>query len=82
MFRLLQSRARSPVQGGAPIQFEHGPGMKLDSRDFAIRTLFLVAGGVAAILLSLKGYGAALPAVAFGGAIGAVFAASVKPAEE
>lgn len=56
--------------------------MKYDSRDFAIRTLFLVAGGVAAVLLSLKGYGAALPAVAFGGAIGAVFAASVKPAEE
>jgi hypothetical protein len=56
--------------------------MKPDLRDYAIRTLFLVAGGVAAALLALKGYGAALPAVALGGAIGAIFAARVQPTPE
>lgn len=57
--------------------------MKLDSRDFAIRALFLVAGGVAAALLALEGYGTALPAVAAGGAIGAFFASRVQqPFEE
>jgi hypothetical protein len=56
--------------------------MKSDYRDYAIRSLFLVAGGVAAALLALKGYGTALPAVALGGALGAFFAARVHPAEE
>jgi hypothetical protein len=56
--------------------------MRYDSRDFALRVLFLTAGGVAALLLSLKGYGAALPAVAVGGALGAFFAARVQPGEE
>jgi hypothetical protein len=51
--------------------------MKYDYRDFALRALFLTAGGVAALLLTLKGYGAALPAVAVGGALGAFFAARV-----
>lgn len=72
---LLQSRA-AVVQAAGPL-------MKHDYRDFALRVLFLTAGGVAALLLSLKGYGAALPAVAFGGALGAVFAASVgQPTRE
>jgi hypothetical protein len=57
--------------------------MRYDYRDFALRALFLTAGGVAALLLSFQGYGAALPAVAFGGALGAVFAASVgQPSQE
>lgn len=57
--------------------------MKHDYRDVAIRTLFLTAGGVAALLLALKGYGSALPAVAFGGALGAVFAgAATRVSEE
>lgn len=56
--------------------------MNYDSRDFAIRTLFLVAGGLAAAVLALKGYGAALPAVALGGALGAVFAAGVQQTTE
>ena len=56
--------------------------MKYDSRDLAIRTLFLTAGGLAALLLALKGYGAALPAVAFGGALGALFAAGTQTSEE
>lgn len=40
--------------------------MRYDYRDFALRALFLTAGGVAALLLALKGYGTALPAVALG----------------
>jgi hypothetical protein len=56
--------------------------MRHDLQDFALRALFLVAGGVAALLLTLKGYGAALPAVAVGGALGAFFAARVQPSEE
>jgi hypothetical protein len=57
--------------------------MKHDLRDFALRALFLTAGGLAALLLTLKGYGAALPAVAVGGALGAFFAARVQqPSEE
>lgn len=57
--------------------------MRYDFRDYALRALFLTAGGVAALLLSLKGYGVALPAVAIGGALGAFFAARVQqPTEE
>ena len=56
--------------------------MKHDYRDFAIRSLILVAGGLAATLLALKGYGTALPAVALGGALGAFFAARLQPTEE
>ena len=48
--------------------------MRYDYRDFALRALFLTAGGVAALLLALKGYGTALPAVALGGALGAFIA--------
>jgi hypothetical protein len=55
--------------------------MRYDYRDFALRALFLTAGGVAALLLAMKGYGAALPAVALGGALGAFFAARVKTSE-
>ena len=56
--------------------------MRLDARDYATRALFLAAGGIAALLLALKGYGAAIPAVALGGALGAFFAARVQPAPE
>ncbi|HYI11570.1 MAG TPA: hypothetical protein VEK57_21110 [Thermoanaerobaculia bacterium] len=56
--------------------------MKYDSQDVALRTLFLVAGGVAALLLAMKGYGEALPGVAIGGAIGAFFAAKAQPQQE
>ena len=48
--------------------------MTHDSRDFALRALILVAGGLSAILLAMKGHGEALPAVAIGGALGAFFA--------
>ena len=56
--------------------------MRYDLQDFVLRALFLIAGGVAALLLSREGYGAALPAVALGGGLGAFFAASFEPTEE
>jgi len=56
--------------------------MKYDIRDFALRTLIVVAGGISALLLAMKGYGEALPAVALGGALGAVFAGRVQPSED
>ena len=38
--------------------------------DFALRALIVFAGGLAAVLLSLKGQGQALPALAVGGTLG------------
>ena len=52
--------------------------MKHDLRDLALRSLILVAGGLSALLLALKGHGEALPAVAVGGALGAFFATRVQ----
>jgi hypothetical protein len=45
--------------------------MKLDLQDIALRLLFLLAGGIAAVVLALKGYGVALPGLAIGGMLGA-----------
>ena len=56
--------------------------MRPETQDFVLRALILIAGGLAATLLTLKGYGQALPAVAVGGALGAFFAAHVQPASE
>ena len=55
--------------------------MRNDLLDVTLRTLILVAGGVAALLLAREGYGPALPAVAVGGALGAVFASRVQPTQ-
>ncbi|HUP61760.1 MAG TPA: hypothetical protein VNA69_15215 [Thermoanaerobaculia bacterium] len=55
--------------------------MNLDLRDFALRALILLAGGIAAFLLAREGYGQALPAVAVGGALGAFFAARLQTSE-
>ncbi|HEX6159977.1 MAG TPA: hypothetical protein VF111_07410 [Thermoanaerobaculia bacterium] len=57
--------------------------MKLDLQDLSIRALFLLAGGIAAVILTMQGHGEALPAVAVGGGLGAWFAARVQgPANE
>jgi hypothetical protein len=50
--------------------------------DFALRTLIVVAGGLAALLLALKGQGQALPALAVGGTLGACMMARFGPSEE
>jgi hypothetical protein len=62
----------------AAVQSAHSITMNHDLRDFALRVLILLAGGIAAVILSMKGYGTALPAVAVGGALGAFFAARVQ----
>ena len=56
--------------------------MKYDYRDFALRAVFLTAGGIAALLLAIEGYGTALPAVALGGALGAFIVSCGQPREE
>jgi small-conductance mechanosensitive channel len=55
--------------------------MKFDLQDVALRTLILVAGGLAALLLVLKGQGQALPALAVGGTVGACVMARFGPTE-
>ncbi len=56
--------------------------MTHDLRDFVLRALILVAGGLSAVLLVLKGHGEALPAVAIGGALGAFFATRAQQTSE
>jgi hypothetical protein len=56
--------------------------MKHDLQDYALRTLILIAGGLAALLLTLKGHGQALPAVAVGGALGAFFVSRTQPSRD
>lgn len=50
--------------------------------DFALRTLIVLAGGLAALLLALKGQGQVLPALALGGTLGACMMARFGPSEE
>ena len=58
-----------------------GRPMKLN-QDFALRALIVLAGGLAAALLALKGQGQALPALAVGGTLGAFMMARFGPSEE
>ena len=55
---------------------------KINFQDFALRTLIVVAGAVAAALFILKGQGAALPALALGGTLGACAMARYGPSAE
>jgi hypothetical protein len=55
--------------------------MNLDLRDYALRGLILLAGGLSALLLTMQGHGLALPAVAIGGALGALCASKLQSAE-
>jgi hypothetical protein len=56
--------------------------MRFDLQDVALRTLIVVAGGLAAVLLVLKGQGQALPALAVGGTLGACVMARFGPTEQ
>jgi hypothetical protein len=56
--------------------------IRFDLQDVALRTLILVAGGLAAVLLALKGQGQALPALAVGGTLGACVMARFGPDEQ
>lgn len=42
-----------------------------DRRDYALRTLIVVAGALSAALLAMKGQAAAIPSLAVGGTLGA-----------
>jgi hypothetical protein len=55
---------------------------RLDVRDYALRALIVLSGGVAAVLLSLKGQGQALPALAAGATMGVVLMARFGTSEE
>jgi hypothetical protein len=50
--------------------------------DLALRTLIVLAGGLAALVLTLKGQGQALPALALGGTLGACMMARFGPSED
>lgn len=52
---------------------------KFDLQDLALRTLIVLAGGIAATLFILKGQGEALPALALGGTLGAFAMARYGP---
>jgi hypothetical protein len=56
--------------------------MKLELQDLALRALIVVAGSVAAVLLVIKGQAQALPALAVGATLGAVFAGRVGESAE
>ena len=51
-------------------------------QDVALRTLIVLAGGVAAVLFILKGQAEALPALAVGATLGTVAMARFGPSEE
>jgi len=50
--------------------------------DLTLRALIVLAGGLAALLLALKGQGQALPALAVGGTLGACMMARFGPSED
>ena len=60
------------------------PHMKtpVDLQDVTLRVLIFVAGGLAAVLLALKGEADALPALALGGTLGAFVMARFSATEE
>jgi hypothetical protein len=55
---------------------------QFDLQDLALRTLIVLAGGLAAVVLALKGQAQALPALALGGTLGACVMARFGPTEE
>jgi hypothetical protein len=55
---------------------------QFDAQDFALRTLIVVAGALAAAWFALNGEAQALPALAIGGTIGAFFMARLSATEE
>lgn len=55
---------------------------ELSLQDLALRTLIVLAGGIAAALFILKGQGEALPALAVGATIGTFAMARFGPEEE
>lgn len=56
--------------------------MNFDLQDYSLRFLLLLAGGLAAILLVMKGYGPALPGLAIGGTLGAFAISRLESARD
>jgi hypothetical protein len=56
--------------------------MRFDFQDLALRALILIAGGLAAVLLTLKGQGQALPALAVGATLGVCVMTRFGPSEQ
>lgn len=56
--------------------------MKPDFRDYALRALLILAGGIAAFLLTRNGQTAALPALAVGATLGALMMGQFGATEE
>jgi hypothetical protein len=55
---------------------------QFDAQDFALRTLIVIAGALAAAWFALNGEAQALPGLAIGGTIGAFFMARLSATEE
>lgn len=55
---------------------------RFDFQDLALRSLILVAGAVAAVLLVIKGQAQAVPALAVGATLGAVAMSRAGASEE
>ena len=56
--------------------------MKFDLQDLALRALILVAGAIAAVLLSMKGQAHAVPALAIGATLGTLFMGRADTSQE
>lgn len=54
---------------------------RFDAQDLALRTLIVVAGALAATWFALNGEAQALPGLAIGGTLGAVFMARMGATE-
>lgn len=51
------------------------------NQEIALRVVILAAGGIAAVVLAMKGHGPALPALAAGGMLGAYLTRLTTSAE-
>jgi hypothetical protein len=56
--------------------------MKRSLQDLALRVLIVVAGGLAAVLLTMRGQAHAVPALAIGATLGTLFMSRVGASEE
>ena len=74
-FRIFYNRRRR--RPTSPIHMR-----KIALQDLALRTLIVLAGGIAAALFILKGQAEALPALAVGATLGTVAMTRFGPSEE
>lgn len=75
---MLENHPRETAVTGPAVQV---PDMNLDIRDYTLRGLILLAGALSALLLTMQGWGPAVPAIAIGGAVGAMCASKLESVE-